>query len=508
MRTDQQLPVRPAIWDGEALSGYAVRLADANGLHSRSLVPPGYADATAPPGMVARLAAAAGATPEQIHAMTLAPMPPSVRGRGQLQRHGWRLHQDVSWVCPVCTHATGYRALLWRLGTLPVCTRCEVLLVQAHDILKARPAPTHLLELTAQLTELVHAATARNPGARTKLSSYRKVCAAVALTLDHQWPPRPAGLPRADLSAARTWGPHPCPDPTTTATVLLAAQPALGSTRTRERFTTQVLARLERVRSTPAPGSARNPVRLPRTPRPENRPPLLPGFDNRDQGRLAQLMKDLRAMVSATGLQPRHVPGFLLLPGDDPIPPGAARRDRWLGAIGLHMLISRAHGEIGAASTACRDLGTSDTETNPFLDGLRLHRGIHPEHDQLLRAGARTLLAEGLVDYRRRRQGLRHARRLPSLALATGRLPDIGHVPGHRLALGWMWVHLTRGPMWTSPFPSIYTSTVMNFDAAIDPETRLHLHDAGLALIDGPDFTPALLLGGEARAAARGRRTG
>ncbi|WP_256838926.1 TniQ family protein [Ornithinimicrobium faecis] len=483
MRPDQALPVRPTALDGEALSGYAVRLADANGITPNVLIGQDYTDVTASPAMVRRLSTAAGMTPAQVIGMTMAPMPPSIRGRGKLARHGWRLHQSMTWICPVCTDQRGYRALLWRLALMPVCTRCRVLLVRAHDIHRARTAPDALLDLTGRLIGLVQDATTGNRTARARLASYRKVCAAVAHTINHDWPPRPAGLPRADLPAARMWGPHPCPDPATTATILTAAEPALGSKRARERFTQEVMDRYEQRAQSPAA-----PVVLPSTLRPEERPPVLPVYRYTDRARLTQLTHDLRQVVVATGLHARHVPGFLLLPGDDPVPPGPLWRERGLATIGLHMLISRAHGEPGAATAACHDLGTTDTETNFFLDGIRLHRGIPADQDELLLAGVEHLLDGGLVDYRRRRQALRAVRRLPTLPLPADRLPDISDVPGHRLALGWMWVHFARGPMWTSSFPSIRTSTVMAFDAAIDPEARLHLHEAAHAITEGPEL--------------------
>lgn len=488
MRPDQAFPVRPAVMPGESLSSYALRLADANGLSHRAVLPAGFTDATAPRRLVEQVAVASGLTTDQVRSMTLAPMPPTLRGRGKLQRHGWRLHDSVQWVCPACTSQTGYQALLWRTGLMPVCTRCSVLLVQAHDIPLARPAPAYLIDLVEELTHLVQAATARHAYSRDRLSRFRKTCAAVAQTIDADWPPRPGHLPDLDRGQARTWGPHPCPDPATTAVILAATAPALGARRVRAAFINEAMDRVHRAQ--PLALRVVLPRRLPIAP-PGS--PILPGFTHADAYRLRVLLSDLQQGVATVpGLAPRHIPAFLVLPGEDPIPAGDVWRDRALAAIGLHMLISRADGQVGAASTACHDFGTADTESNRLLDGLRLGRGIHADEADLLRSGVRHLADEGLVDYRARRRVLSSLRRLPAVPICESRFPDLGGVPGPALALGWMWVHRTRGPMWTSPWPTIRTSTVLAFDAVIDSEARLTLHETATALIEGPDLSAVM----------------
>lgn len=142
MRLDRALPVRLNVIAGESLSGYATRLAEANGLAPNALIPRDFSDATAPQPMIERIATAADITLEQATLMTLTAWPSTVRGMGRQQRHGWRLHQSVTWICPSCTGPTGYRALLWRLALAPVCLRCGLCLVQDDAIPTALVPPT------------------------------------------------------------------------------------------------------------------------------------------------------------------------------------------------------------------------------------------------------------------------------------------------------------------------------------------------------------------------------
>lgn len=472
MRPDHALPVRPAVLDGEALSGYANRLADANGLHPAALVPRGYVDSTAPAAVVARFAAASGLTTAQVQSMTLALLPPSVRGRGAWLRHGWRLHQDVTWVCPICTDQTGYRALLWRLALMPVCTRCRVLLVQDHDIPYARPAPPELLDLAGVLSTLL-TQTLTDVRARRVLSRLRNKCRDLALTVDPRDPPV-VGLPGIDVEAARGWGPHPTPDPATMATVLLAAGNRLVP---------------------------RSPSRLPQR---TNR------FAGSERERLDWFLSHVRRAVSRDGLRTDHVPTTLPAVRDGQTQP--RRPGQWLSltraAAALHMLIARAQGQDDTLDAALRSLRVPDLPSCLLIDAIGTGRGLRQYDAELLGAALEVLLADGLTDYRRRRDTLRAVTRLPA---ATTRhlhtqLPDTAGHPGRRLALGWIWTTFTHGPMRSSRWPTIPDRDVHAFAARIDPQTRLLLHDTGLQLLATADLQPttadtaALLLTGTSRA--------
>ncbi len=53
--------------------------------------------------------------------------------------------------------------------------------------------------------------------------------------------------------------------------------------------------------------------------------------------------------------------------------------------------------------------------------------------------------------------------------------------------MAWIWTRLTHGPAFTSPRPFIADRHVRAFDAAIDPETRLVLAEAGQQLLADAD---------------------
>lgn len=458
MRPDQPLPVRPAVIDGEALSGYAARLADANGLHPSSLLPRGYVDSVAPSGMVTRLATAAGMSAAQVESMTLAPMPVSVRGRGKRLRHGWRLHQDVTWVCPVCTDQTGYRALLWRLALMPLCTRCGVLLVQDFEIPSARPAPTPLLDLTVVLAELVRTSV-DVPRSREVLYRLRRRCQSLAATVEPHDPPAAAGLPPVSIWDARNWGPHPVTDPATMATLLLTAGGSLVPRAKRS-----------------ATGNRAS------------------EFTTADRDRLEWFLTQLRRHVVRHGLAPDHVPTTLpqVINGQRQ----TRRPGQWLSltraAAALYMVIARAHGQDDTPTTALKALGVPDIRTCLLIDAIDAGRGLRAYDANRLSVALQVLLGDGLVDYQHRRDTLRAVTRLPRRATHRLRAPlpgTVGH-PAGRLALGWIWTRFTHGPMRSSRWPQIPDRDVHAFDAALNPEMRLLLHEIGIELLTDAALQP------------------
>jgi len=99
-----------------------------------------------------------------------------------------------------------------------------------------------------------------------------------------------------------------------------------------------------------------------------------------------------------------------------------------------------------------------------------------------------VLLNDGLIDYQRRRDILRPITTLPRLPVPASNLPEIDGYEPRVLALGWTWTRMTRGPMWTSPFPLVPDRHVRAFNAAIDPETRLVLHETGQRLLADTDL--------------------
>ncbi len=92
MPASQPLPVRPSPHNGEALSGYALRLADANGVSRTTVLARHLRDVAVPRGELAAVATLAGLQGDQAALLTMDRYPPSVRGTGPTHRGGWRLH--------------------------------------------------------------------------------------------------------------------------------------------------------------------------------------------------------------------------------------------------------------------------------------------------------------------------------------------------------------------------------------------------------------------------------
>lgn len=485
------LPVRPTPRPGEPLTSYAVRLADANGVNRRRILPAHRHDVGVPESDLAAVAGLAGLEPADASRLTMDRYPPTVRGRGPTHRGGWRLHFSVEWVCPRCTALTGRRELLWQTALSPVCRHCRLLLVPA-----ARPsvvdgeAPARLVGLVDELTSLAEASIAHH-SARVRLGAYRRLCGHIAQTIDDQWPDRPTGLPPLDVAAARRWGVFPSPDPGTVAVILSAAAPALHSGYHRDLLAREGHQRRRRAKTMAVP-----PQHVPnagrylpkRQPAPPKTAPILGGFNADDARRLQWLVTQLTHQARRHGIRPDHVPALLPAPGEDSLPEPADWRTRWHSAVALHMLLTQIHDGPTSSARACHAFGTTDDDTSKLLDGIRLGRGIHELDAIRLTDAADALIAAGLVDYQRRRDTLRPVTRLPRLPVPADRLPEIDRYAGPSLALNWIWTRLTHGPSFTSPRPFVADRHVRTFDAAIDPEIRLALLEAGRQLLADCDL--------------------
>ncbi|MCA0293123.1 MAG: TniQ family protein [Actinobacteria bacterium] len=484
------LPVRPRPQPGEPLTAYAGRLAEANGVTRRRVLPAHRHDVGVPEDELGAVAALAGLDSGAAARLTMDRYPPTVRGRGKTHRGGWRLHFSVEWVCPRCTALTGRRELLWQTALSPVCRECRVLLVPADRRgVSAQEASDRLLDLVDELTSLAETSIAHQ-SARMRLGAFRRLCAVVAQTIDNQWPDRPSGLPAFDVAAARRWGVFPSSDPGTVAVILSAAAPALHSGYHRDRLLREGAQRRHRGHTlTVPPQYVPNSGRyLPkRPPSPPKSAPILAGFNREDARRLGLLITQLTHQVRRHGIHPDHVPALLPAPGEDGLPDPTVWRTRWHLAIALHMLLTHVHDGPTSSARACHAFGTTDTDTSQLLDGIRLGRGIHDLDAARLTDAVDALVDGGLVDYQRRRDALRPVTRLPRLPIAADRLPGIDGHPGHELALAWVWTRLTHGPSFTSPRPFIADRHVGAFDAAIDPEARLVLAETGQQLLADAD---------------------
>jgi len=467
-----------------------VRLADANGLPRGMAIDRHRRDIDVPADELDNVAALAGLDATVTSRLTMDRYPPTVRGRGKTHRGGWRLHFSVEWVCPGCTALTGRRELLWQTALSPVCSDCHLLLVPAGSLAESVTVPSpRLVDLVGALTSLAEASVVHQ-SARLRLGSFRRVCAVVAQTIDDRWPERPSGLPALDVAAARRWGVFPSPDPGTVAVILSAAAPALDSGYHRDRLLREGAQRRRRGHTlTVPPQHVPNAGRyLPkRPPSPQKTGPILAGFNREDARRLQWLITQLGHQVRRHGIHPDHVPALLPTPGEDGLPEPAFWRTRWHCAIALHMLLTHVHDGPTSSARACHAFGTTDEDTSPLLDGIRLGRGVHDLDAARLTDAVDVLVDAGLVSYQRRRDTLRPITRLPRLPLAADRLPEIDGHPGHDLALAWVWTRFTHGPAFTGPRPFIADRYVRAFDSAIDPETRLVLAETGQQLIADAD---------------------
>ena len=477
------LPVRPVPATGEPLTSYAARLADANGLTRSRVLPVHRHDVGVPDGELATLAALAGLDRAAAAQLTMDRYPPTVRGQGATHRGGWRLHFSADWICPRCTPRTGRRELLWQTALSPMCRQCNVLLIPAtaastDGIVDAARGLTVLVDELLELAE----ATITHHTARVRLGRFRRLCALIAQTIDDTWPHRHDCLPPVDEAAARAWGAFPSEDPATVATILLSAAPALHSTASHDQ-----LAREGHTRRGGTP--TRHPRKyLPQRPPAPPRRTIVAGFNATDSGRLRWLLSQLEHHGVRHGIRPEHVPALLPHPDDDGLPNPADWRTRWHAALALHMLLTQTCEGSPSSSRAALAFGAADTDTSRLLDGIRLGRGISHTDAHLLGDAVTALLNDGLIDYQRRRDILRPIITLPRLAVSASNLPEIDGYAPRVLALGWIWTRLTRGPMWTSPFPLVPDRHVRAFNAAIDPETRLALQEAGQQLLADADL--------------------
>jgi hypothetical protein len=450
------LPVRPAPRPSEPLSSYAVRLADANGLHRARVLPRYRHDIDIPARELDAVASLAGLDDGAAQQLTMNRYPLAIRGHGAQRRHGWRLHFEVVWLCPACTLATGHTDLLWQTALMPVCLRCRCYLVQAGAAHTVPPAHPRVLELAEILRDLAEAAI-EQPRARGILYRLRRRCQALASTIEPALLDANPDLPQADVRAARMWGAYPSPDPGTVAALLVLCSRRL----VRDKRQRPAHARLHQAAE----------------------------FTPADRARLDWFLTRLRHHVTKDGLHPRHVPALLPLPTGDGAP--ARRPGQWLSltraATALHMLITQAHNGDPTPGESTAALGVTGIPTSLLIDGIHTGAGLRHQDADLLGRSLDALLAAGLVDYQRRRDTLSAVTHLPSST--TGLLPRIlSGADIDVLALGWTWTRFTHGPMRSSPWPDIPDRDIHAFDTRIDPEVRLLLHEAGQQLLADADL--------------------
>ena len=441
------LPVRPDPRPSEPLSSYAARLADANGVTRSRLLVPWRHDIDIPRRELDAVASLAGLDADAAGRLTMNRYPLAIRGHGPQRRHGWRLHHAVVWICPACTVATGHTDLLWQTALMPVCLRCRCYLVRASSAHIVRPAHPRVLELAEILRDLAETAIDQ-PRARAILYQLRRRCQTAAATVEAHPEDLNPGLPTIDVAAARKWDAYPAPDPGTVAARLV-----------------RCVRRLVREKRQRPAHCRRHQAGV---------------FTPADRARLEWFLTRLRHHVTRDALNPQHVPALLPLPTDKDAP--ARRPGQWLSltraAVALHLLITQAHDGDPNPDQTTAELGVSGMPISLLIDGIHTRAGLREQDADLLGRSLDALLANGLVDYQRRRDTLRAVTHLPSSA--TRLLPpSLARADLDVLALGWIWTRFTHGPMRSSPWPHVPDRDIHTFDTRIDPETRLLLHETG-----------------------------
>lgn len=450
--TTRPLPVRPAPRPGEPLTAFAARLADVNGIHRSRVLPRHRHDIDVPATELGRVASLAGLDPAATSRLTMNRYPLIIRGHGPQRRHGWRLHHAVMWICPSCTPTTGRRDLLWQTALMPVCLRCGCYLVRAGTADAVRPASARVLELAGTLGELADDAV-DNPRARSVLYRLRRRCQARAATITGDAKACGVTLPPIDVPSARSWGAYPSPDPTTVAALLLLTGP--------------------RTRSHTARRAAR--------PHQEGE------STGTDHERLEWMLTRIRHHSRHDGLRPDHVPSMLPPPMDAPAPGPGAWLSRTRAAIALYLLIAHANGTRVTPAAAMAALGVPGIPTCSLIDALHTAHGLRERDADLLSVALDQLIADGLVDYQRRRDTLRPVTRLPTSARRLLANPLVRDRAGETLALGWIWTRFTRGSMRSSPWPTTPDRDIAAFDTRLDPESKLVLSETAQQLLADAD---------------------
>ncbi|GAA0344645.1 TniQ family protein [Micropruina glycogenica] len=457
------LPARVEPVPDETLDSWLERLATANTLPVRLLLPPELS--------TTQLAQLLRRKPADLHQMTRAGYHRSVVGRPHQRTLTWRTDQH-QWICPrCCTAPTDPRLLPWQLALHPLCRACGCFLVQStHDVSAVVEAHPAMIDLVTMLMGLTQTAWTNKNHAQ-RLRRLRRLTNLIARTLDEQWPPRQLPLPAIDPQSARLWGQHTAPDPLIAATLLAICAP-LGPTRL-DRLTEQGWSRLGDNLDVPIGWLPKRPSTLHAPRRPTYPTPP-------DRARLKNLRFELHRLQRSYGLEARHVPSTLYVGAEYPLPHRMEWNVREFAAVALVMQLADLD-----AVRASQYLDLPYHPSPAFAD-IELGRRIRPQHATLLRMAARKLLRDGLVDYQYRRRTLTAHHRLEPGVLRRLRLPEPAEpLPDpETLALDWLWITLTRSTLTSSRWPLHSTSTALHYgEYALDGEQRLILLEHGHSLL-------------------------
>lgn len=469
------LPVQSAPAPGESLHSWVARIAALNGLPAAEWpINRNPTDA-----QLERTSQLTGKSRPELDAMLISHYPSQVRGWGPQELGGWRTDR-FHWTCKRCSAWSGVRLAAWNLAVQPLCHNCHLLLTNLPDETPVPTSPQQEL-LCTRLTRRVELSIA-SKHYRRQLHDLRRLITLVAQTIDPSWPLRDESIPPEVWQHARLWGRHPTPSPRAAVLLLEATNPFARSADDTAALIGEGWRRLDQRFGAKLPVP---PSYLPPRPKPPRQQPN-PTWQSRDRERLKQLRAYLQSLAMTTGLAGHHVPGLLFTSLEYPLPPVEAWPTCEKSAFVLHLLLTGD--SLGPArvakGVAAFGLSAAPDTALQYPDGVG--RGIGAILARQLKEAAALLVEEGLVDYQRRRQLF--GARVPLPAQLLRRLPT--SPSAELLARSWLWIHFTRSRLSTSPHPEMSDGQVLAFDAALDAETRLLLHEAGSAWIATTDTLP------------------
>jgi hypothetical protein len=172
-------------------------------------------------------------------------------------------------------------------------------------------------------------------------------------------------------------------------------------------------------------------------------------FTGTDHERLEWMLTRLRHHVHHDGLRPEHVPSMLPRPVDAPAPGPGAWLSRTRAATALYLLIAHAIGSRVAPEAAMDALGVHGIPTCALIDAVRTAHVLRERDTDVLNAAVDQLIADGLVDYQRRRDPA--PSRLPTSRVSSPfSCGTHRREPCARMNLD----EYTRGPMHASQWPT------------------------------------------------------
>lgn len=368
---------------------------------------------------------------------------------GRSPRETWRV-LGAQWRCPTCGTAGKPRLVAWQLSFHPVCHQCRCYLTERPP-LTATPAHPDMLDHTQHL---LHYATF----SPYRLESLRKLVAILVETI-HAGGPAPIltiPVPAFPVERLKQLRHRAGSDP-------LAMANLLSMTADESAHDELIRQGWRHVPRDQLTGRDHMPDWLPAHPRPT----LGRRWYDATIRMFDKFHNEVRRFCSTHGIEGRHLPNTLFLPDEFPLPPESQWPTRESAARILRFLITNEvppHADLpephqGHLNAAVMGLGVQDRA--------------------LIRRSLNHLVADGLIDYQRRRDTF-HSPRLPSLLRSRLALSTASSDPGWpavRLAQEWLWVHFTREPIGRE------TPTVMAWGRQADPELLLALHDHGETLL-------------------------